>query len=266
MEKIIEFKELPIFKSFHERDKLDIIFNKIRTKINEIITQKKITIPQTDIFFSNYHNKEINDRIKKTNGSCDNLLSLNYKGEMIEGEYNSELVFDKLNKLEEEEDPALFSLSVRFYNWKLKDLSLNVGTAFTTLNEMIDNSKRSKMLGGLFEFSLPYKEEAKRILLYIGNIIINKNTSVKIQGGITVEEDGKKVSLLFSKKRIARTIREQVVETPSQKGKAKAKVKITPKFPNSSVSARDASAAAASALSTTGTFQHTGTPLKNMSA
>ena len=274
-EKINEFKLLNIYQSYDNIKELHTLFINIQKKIKEIITQKEIKIPETDIFFSNYHNKEMNDRIKKTNGSCDNLLSLNYNGVNIEDEYNSELVFEKLNNLETNENPALFSLSVRFYNWKLKDLSLNVGTVFTTVKEALDNSKRSKMLGGFFELSLPYKEEAKRILLYIGYIIINKNNSVKIQGGITVEEDGKKVSLLFIKKKTERTIQKSLpksLQKSLQKAKGKGKARRTLFSSNNANNAEpavnrsdeDATAAAATALSIKGTYTHNGTTLQNM--
>tara|TARA_B110001469_G_scaffold127451_2_gene148378 strand:+ start:99 stop:977 length:879 start_codon:yes stop_codon:yes gene_type:complete len=256
-------KVLDLIKELELRGPLSQkIINKrdlLKKKLIELLSAKtKIHSTALYAFFSGAHNSvNIILRINNTNRCTTKLLSLIYNGELIEDEElnGSEEVFGKLNKLDE--TSALFSLNVKFYNFHLKDLSFKPVAITGTIAEFIHKEgDRSEIVDDVLGFSLPYKEEAIQILLYIGNIIISKNPSIQIVGGVNIDNAANKVSLLFSKK-IA--IQEQVVETSSQKVKGRAKKSL--QFSSAATSA--ATPTAASALITHRTYTPIDTSLKN---
>ena len=208
-QQILDFKEkdsdikktkkvLDLIKELESRKTISQDIETKKKLLNTQLTKSLVTFdsPNLIFFFTSHNNSDIIERIHNTNSCTTKLLSLIYNGELIEDEdiSGSEKVFEKLNKLGAAS--ALFSLNVKFYNFHLKDLSLNPKTILEFIHREKD---RSETMEDVIGFSLPYKEEAIKILLYIGSIIISKNQSVQIVGGVNIDNAANKVSLLFSK-------------------------------------------------------------------
>jgi len=203
---------LDLIKELELREPLSLEIKDKRTKLKikldtRILRETQFTKQELDTFFSGSSDfADIKLRIHNTNGCNTKLLSLIYNGELIEdkvedkGRFGSEAFFEKLNGLKSDKEPALFSLNVKFYNFHLKDLSFKPGAIAGTIADFIHKEEdRGEMVDDFLGFSLPYKEEAIQILLYIGNIIISKNPLIQIVGGVNIDNAANKVSLLFSK-------------------------------------------------------------------
>ena len=193
---LIIIKDFEKIGSVEEADKT-LLYDKISTYMADTIAEGNNYYKEHLSFFYNVTN-DFTLRIIDTNSRTTKLLSLIYNGELIEELSGSAKIFLKLNNLEE--TSALFSLNVKFYNFNLKDLSFKPAKMVLKIVEFIHREgDRSEIVDEVLGFSLPYKEEAIQILLYIGNIIISKNPSIQIVGGVNIDNAANKVSLLFSK-------------------------------------------------------------------
>ena len=177
----------------------------LKQTIEEALTNMKrvinITTDSTNIvsFFGTARSPLI-DRIKTNNF----LLQLIWNGEAIN---ETPTTLDKLLNLKRE--AQVFCLKVKFYNWKFSNLSKSIMGNLDKIRALLEIDEKKKEVGAL-DFTIPFKDEAIQILLFVSVAILKKYNFIKIEGGITVDDKDNNVILLFVNKEdvIPLTIRE----------------------------------------------------------
>ena len=166
-------------------------------KADEIEKEREETQEQNNII----------KRIKDT----DKIFEMLFNHELL---VNKNLIYGKLNNLYIKK-PFMFILNVKYYQWKHPELKNNeMFNKIENIRELVQDASKDDVLDDYtrkhqrktenlqveeidFHFSLPMKEEAKRILLVIGNRILQKYPSVDIKGSIEIDEINGLCSMLF---------------------------------------------------------------------
>jgi len=174
--------------------------------------EKKISLEEKadEIEKEREETQEQNNIIKRIKDT-DKIFEMLFNHELL---VNKNLIYGKLNNLYIKK-PFMFILNVKYYQWKHPELKNNeMFNKIENIRELVQDASKDDVLDDYtrkhqrktenlqveeidFHFSLPMKEEAKRILLVIGNRILHKYPSVDIKGSIEIDEINGLCSMLF---------------------------------------------------------------------
>ena len=184
------FKECLYLQDATIKDSISKILKCIKdiNKINEtFFNSHESLLPDKGKLFSEYITNPLFKRIDNN----EFLLEMIYNGKLYE---TTSLVISKITNLEKTN--FIFSINVKFYNWKFSKLSGNMFSKLDTLKDLIEIDIKKREVNAL-DFSLPFKEEAIQILILLSNIILNRYKFIELQGGITIDEEDNNVTFIF---------------------------------------------------------------------